>query len=97
MNGWRKATAGYPLQAAALAHPHRQALAISPDPNPTPDNPALQSLKLDADLSMRPAGVGGVNRVGAPSGERAREGREGGQLKAHQGLSRVPSQLREDE
>lgn len=88
MNGWRKATAGCPLQAAAPAHPRPQALAISLDPNPTPDNPVLQSLKLDADLSiLRLAGVGGVNRVGAPSGEQAREGREGGQLRAHQGLS----------
>lgn len=64
---------------------HPWALAISPDTNPTPDNPVFQSLKLDADLSILRPGV--VNRVGAPSGEQVKEGREGGQLRAHQGLS----------
>lgn len=64
---------------------HPWALAISPDPNPTPDNPVPQSLKLEADLSILRPGV--VNRVSAPSGEQAREGRESGQLRAHQGLS----------
>ena len=48
----------------------------------------FQSLKLDADLSVLRPGV--VNRVGAPSGEQAREGREGGQLRAHQGLRPEP-------
>ena len=59
---------------------HPWALAISPDTNPTPDNPVFQSLKLDADLSILRPGV--VNRVGAPSGEQVKEGREGGQLRA---------------
>lgn len=64
MNGWRKATQ---LAAPSTQLPqHPWALAISPDPNPTPDNPVPQSPQAEADFVDFEAGV--VNRVSAPFG-----------------------------